>query len=182
MVPPKTARASVTATRVARAVGPDGRTLGQRLRQAMRHHSPPVSESELIASCAEWKDGDGRPLVSQQLVNQILQDRNSRSAITPLLAEALGVRATWLQFGIGPMTDAIHGVNGRGQMSHQDRADRAFMHEFRELPKEWEFTIRGIVSTLAVAMRDSHGEFAERARRKTRELIGSTAAEKAETR
>lgn len=157
--------------RTARAIGTDGRTLGQRVRFAMAKHVPPMSESDLVTACADWKDDGGRALVSQQLVNQILKDKNSRSAITPLLAEALGVRAIWLQFGIEPM---LHEApNGRGPMTHQDRADRAFMQAFRELPKEWEFTIRGIVGTLAVAMRDSHGEFAQRARAKTQELIDS---------
>jgi len=155
--------------RVARAIGTDKRTLGQRVRFAMAKHTPPMSESDLVTACSDWKDVGGRALVSQQLVNQILKDKNSRSAITPLLAEALGVRAIWLQFGIDPMFHEA--PNGRGPMTHQDRADRAFMQAFRELPKEWEFTIRGIVGTLAVAMRESHGEFAARARAKTQELI-----------
>lgn len=164
----------VVRVRVARAIGDDERTLGQRVRLAMERHRPPLSESDLVAACSDWKDKSGRALVSQQLVNQILKDKNSRSAITPLLAEALGVRATWLQFGIGDVSEKPS--SGRGPMSHQDRADRAFMQAFRELPKEWEFTIRGIVGTLAVAMRESHGEFAARAREKTRELIQNYSA------
>jgi len=155
--------------RTARAIGPDGRTLGQRLRFAMAKRAPPMSERDLVSACADWKDDSGRQLVSQQLVNQILKDKNSRSAIAPLLAEALGVRAIWLQFGIEPM---LHEApNGRGAMSHRDRADKAFMEAFRELPKEWEFMVRSIVGTLAVAMRESHGEFAKRARAKTSELL-----------
>lgn len=159
-----------TTRREARPVGVDGKTLGERLRVAMDQHQPPMTESDVVAACDVYKTGS-RNLVSQQLVNQILKDKNSRSAITPLLAEALGVRAIWLQFGIGPMRACA--PNGRGDMSHRDRADKAFMEAFRELPKEWEFTIRGIVGTLAVAMRDSHGEFARKAHEKTRELIDS---------
>lgn len=156
--------------REARPVGNDGKTLGERLRTAMLEHQPPMTESDLVAACDDYKAG-GKNLVSQQLVNQILKGLNSRSAITPLLAEALGVRAVWLQFGISPMR--AMSPNGRGEMSHRDRADKAFMEAFRELPAEWEFMVRSIVATLAVAMRESHGEFAKKAQAKTLELIDS---------
>lgn len=160
-----------TAARTAKPVGLDGKTLGHRLREAMLSCSPAMTETDLVLACKQWKDAEGRQLVSQQLVNQILKDKNSRSAITPLLAEALDVRAIWLQFGINPMRATA--PNSRGKMSHKDRADKAFMEAFRELPAEWEFMVRSIVGTLAVAMRESHGEFAKRARMKTAELLES---------
>ena len=159
-----------TKRRQARPVGGDGKTLGERLRIAMREHQPPMTESDLVTACKGY-EAHGKSLVSQQLVNQILKGQNSRSAITPLLAEALGVRAVWLQFGITPMRSMA--PNGRGDMTHRDRADKAFMEAFRELPAEWEFMVRSIVATLAVAMRESHGEFAKKARAKTLELIDS---------
>lgn len=138
----------------------------------MESASPRLIESTLIAQCKVI--AGGADVVSQQLVNQILNGKNSRSAVVPILAEACGVRATWLQFGFGLMREAS--PNGRGAMSHRDRADRAFMQAFRELPEEWEFMVRSIVGTLAVAMRESHGEFAEKARAKTNELLRSRSA------
>jgi hypothetical protein len=105
--------------------GADGLTLGERVRQAMNNYEPPMTESVLLEQCG----GIVKDRLSQQLLNQILTNKNSRSAAVPIIAEALGVRAVWLQFGIGPPRDK--GPNGRGAMSHQDRADRAFMQAFR---------------------------------------------------
>lgn len=133
----------------------------------MADHSPALTEATLLSACNKIVDGE----VSQQLVNQILRNQNSRSAIVPILAEACGVRAVWLQFGLGAMRG--ESPNGRGQMSHKDRADKAFMEAFRELPKEWEFMVRSIVGTLAVAMRESHGEFAKKAEAATAKLLAA---------
>jgi hypothetical protein len=115
-----------TATRRAEQ-GRDGKTLGQRLREAMAAHVPPLTESLLLDLCNQI----AKDAVSQQLVNQILNNKNSRSAVTPILAEACGVRAVWLQFGFGPMRNAAPG--GRGHMTARDHADKAFMEAFREL-------------------------------------------------
>ncbi len=153
--------------------GYDGKTLGERLRVAMGAQAPIMRETDLLAACREVTRIGGQdldpPLVSQQLLNLILRNEVGRSAVTPIVAEVCGVRAVWLQFGIGPMRDEA--PNGRGAMNHSDRADKAFMEAFRELPRDWEFTIRGIVSTLAVAMRESHGEFARHAKAATRQLL-----------
>ena len=96
------------APRRARPVGPDGRTLGERVRIAMAESDPPMTEAELLAECTRIVRAHttkAKPLVSQQLLNAIIRDTVTQSAYTPIIAEALRVRPVWLAFGIGPMRE-----------------------------------------------------------------------------
>ena len=88
-------------------VGPDGKTANARLSEALKSH--PIfegSEAALVRACNRiaGRADDEKDYVSQQQVNNFLNDIDSlgRSRYVAVLAEALGVRALWLQDGIGP--------------------------------------------------------------------------------
>lgn len=87
------------------SIGRDGRTIAERLKIAM--DSMGMSESDLIKRCNEiaGEGDDGKPLVTQQAVNQLRKGKTKASRLVPILAEALDVRAVWLQWGIGERTD-----------------------------------------------------------------------------
>lgn len=143
----------------------------------MDAHVPPMNESDLLQACNTLEGlPAGEKLVSQQLVNQILTNKISRSVITPILAEVLGVRAVWLQLGLGAMRPTA--PNGRGPMNYRDTADKIFMEALRELPREWGFMIRSMVLTLSVSRRESHEQFIQAAEAATEQMMKETEHEK----
>lgn len=87
-------------------LGKDGRTANDRFREAILEPGLNYSEGEFVRTCnrlwglAETADP---PAVSQQMLNQIRNDRIdlARSSFVGLIAEGLGVRAVWLQRGTG---------------------------------------------------------------------------------
>jgi len=139
----------------------DEKTIGGRCWTAM---SDTMSEKDLLNACGKI----GGPKISQQILNQILNDQRKASKYTPIIAAALNVHPLWLAYGIGPMREE---KGSRGPMSSQDHNDLAFMQAFRELPHHWQFTLRSIVQTVAVSMRASNGQFNRAAEKITAKLI-----------
>lgn len=83
--------------------GADGRTIGERAWWAMGRKGLSYKEAQLVADCQRiaGTDSGGKPRILQQNVNQILSDAGDSSKYAVIVAEALGVRGVWLQFGIG---------------------------------------------------------------------------------
>lgn len=68
-----------------------------------------MTEAQVIKRSNEiaGEGHDGKPLVTQQAVNLIRKPGGTKaSRLVPILAEALDVRAVWLQWGIGERTDS----------------------------------------------------------------------------
>jgi hypothetical protein len=91
-------------------VGPDGKTANKRLEEALERH--PVfkgDESALRRECnriAQGAAGEKEFLSQQQLNNFLLsKDNLQKSSFLTIIADGLGVRAFWLQTGIGLPTD-----------------------------------------------------------------------------
>lgn len=86
--------------------GQDGKTLGQRLSEAMAYESGrrgseyrPVDLLDDVNNLAGTpKD---QPALSQQMLSAILRGTVSRSSLTPLMAAACHVNPLWLGSGIG---------------------------------------------------------------------------------
>lgn len=89
--------------------GADGRTANERLREAFNAQGPAYIEADLRKACnlIAGKTPAGDDYVSQQTINNYLKDENdlARSSFVAVIAEALGVRAVWLQLGKGTMKD-----------------------------------------------------------------------------
>lgn len=106
---PKPAHApKKSAKRVAKP-GPDGKTLGQRLAEAMAHESGRrgrvYTQKELMEDVnreAGVQDGDP-PFLSQQNLSAIVRGTVSRSSFIPFIAKACHVSAPWLLRGTGSM-------------------------------------------------------------------------------
>lgn len=88
-------------------IGPDGKTVGQRLAEAMRAmRGPDYRETDLFLEVNERVGASAdNPLISQQMINAVRNDKidNTRSFIVGSLAEVLGIRPIWLQWGAGSM-------------------------------------------------------------------------------
>lgn len=89
--------------------GPDGKTANERLREAIAAKGVEYTEADLVRACNRiyGRSETDPPYVSQQVINGLLNDAAdaARSSFLLGLAEALGVRALWMQQGIGPMKD-----------------------------------------------------------------------------
>lgn len=88
--------------------GADGRTLGQRFREAMAYKSGVMHseyrEIDLVADVNRLVGASkDSPAVSQQVINAILQNKVTRSWVTTFVATACGVNPTWLASGMGSM-------------------------------------------------------------------------------
>jgi len=89
-------------------VGPDNRTLPQRLHWLMGQNG--VSQAGLARMCSEYYATfvpDCQDKVKQQHIFNVLQGQES-SSILPLIAQVFDVSDMWLQYGIGPMERAKH--------------------------------------------------------------------------
>lgn len=90
--------------------GADGRTVGERLAEAMRSHDPPydseTGQTRLAEECQRiWASGWGKKStvkIKQQNINELLHNKQHSSRYISVLAYVLNVRCLWLQFGIGP--------------------------------------------------------------------------------
>lgn len=90
--------------------GTDGKTLGERLQLAMAYRSGVIGrtfEPVDLLDAANRAAGSTKdePLVSQQMISEILRNRTTRSSLTPYLAEACGVSVLWLSNGRGQMLE-----------------------------------------------------------------------------
>lgn len=88
--------------------GVDGKTLGQRVAEAMAYKSGRIGR--------EYRDADllrdvnrlapaGEIILSQQMLSAIRRNTVTQTSKTPFIAMACGVNAVWLTHGIGNMTD-----------------------------------------------------------------------------
>lgn len=86
-------------------VGPDGKTANERLVSLLQSHPTIHRERDLWRRCNELLGltEDHEDFVRQQSINRILKNQDSlgRSKLVAVIAEALGVRAFWLQTGRG---------------------------------------------------------------------------------
>ncbi|MEM7282590.1 MAG: hypothetical protein AAF438_13285 [Pseudomonadota bacterium] len=75
-------------------------TLQQRAAAAL--HYAKMSEAELVRSCQKLI---GSEYVDQRKINRVITPKSEvkNSAFVPLIAEITGVRAVWLQWGVGDM-------------------------------------------------------------------------------
>lgn len=93
--------------------GHDGKTVGKRLAEAMEEKTKATGreygEMDLVADCnaVVGRSRTDPPVVSQQMINQILRGEvdGARSSFVSVLAEAMTVRAVWLQHGWGKMKE-----------------------------------------------------------------------------
>jgi len=105
------------------------------------------------AAVSKWMSGDTKDVKMAHLF---------------LIADTCRVDARWLATGEG---EPHPPPNGRGPMTPQDRADRAFMQAFRALPWDWRFNIGNIVSELYCAKDEDHGKFVRRATIATSKML-----------
>lgn len=90
--------------------GPDGKTLGQRLREAMAHESgrrgreylPVDLLTDISRLAGRSKDN---PLITQQMLSAILRDTVTKTTAAAFLAHACHVNPLWLGEGVGKMLD-----------------------------------------------------------------------------
>jgi len=88
-------------------IGADGLTANQRLKQLLAEQTHPTirREADLWRVCNELLEltEDDPDFVRQQSINRILKEQDSlgRSKLVAVIAEAMGVRAFWLQTGKG---------------------------------------------------------------------------------
>jgi hypothetical protein len=90
--------------------GPDGLTLGERLHRAMAYRSGILDREyepvDLLREANELVGAtEDQPVISQQMISEILRGRTSRSSFTPYLAKACGVSSIWLAIGKGSMIE-----------------------------------------------------------------------------
>lgn len=96
-----------TPKRVAKQ-GPDGKTLGQRVLEAMAYKSGRIGQEyrqvDLLRD-ANFHAGAGMndPVISQQMLSAIIVGGASQSSMTVYLAQACGVNPVWMSRGVGKM-------------------------------------------------------------------------------
>lgn len=90
--------------------GPDGKTLGQRVSEAMAYKSGrigreyrPVDLLEDVNRLAYSPPAE--PFLSQQMLSAILTNKVTKTSKTPFIAMACGVNPGWLVQGVGKMVD-----------------------------------------------------------------------------
>lgn len=90
--------------------GADGKTLGERLQLAMAHRAGMLGRNyEAVDLLQDANRAAGAsmdaPVISQQMISEILRNRTTRSSFTPFLAKACGVSVLWLANGRGQMVE-----------------------------------------------------------------------------
>lgn len=89
--------------------GPDGKTLGQRVAEAMAYESGrrgiAYEQKDLVDDVNRLvsTEGEGGQLLSQQQASAIMRGKVSRSTFTPYIAKACHVDGVWLARGAGAM-------------------------------------------------------------------------------
>jgi hypothetical protein len=96
-------------------LGPDGKTLGERVRACMIVRARQLgvdpakyTQEELIAEASRvtgrnLQAGD-KPIMTQQALSLILKNKVSESHASIAFAMVFGVEPAWLQYGIGPQS------------------------------------------------------------------------------
>lgn len=90
--------------------GADGKTLGQRVNEAMAHEAGrrgrEYRQSDVLSDvnhlAGRWSDN---PLVTQQMLSAIMLGTVSRSSVTAFIAAACHVNPLWLGQGVGKMIE-----------------------------------------------------------------------------
>jgi hypothetical protein len=86
--------------------GPDGKTLGQRVREAVAYESgrrgKEYRQSELVEDVRRLS-GLGDDMKLQQAISAIMRDKVTKSSQTPYIARACHVDGIWLASGLGAM-------------------------------------------------------------------------------
>lgn len=88
--------------------GPDGKTLGQRVNEAMAHEAgrrgAAYEQKDLIADVNQLVRVEGEEaLLSQAMASAIMRGKVTRSTFTPFIAKACHVDVVWLARGVGQM-------------------------------------------------------------------------------
>jgi len=88
--------------------GVDGKTLGQRVSEAMAYKSGRLGQeyraADLLRDVAKLSP-PGDTILTQQMLSAILRNTVTQTSKTPFIAMACGVNAVWLSHGVGKMTD-----------------------------------------------------------------------------
>lgn len=88
--------------------GPDGKTLGQRVSEAMAYKSGRIGQeyraADLLRDVAKLSP-PGDTILTQQMLSAILRNTVTQTSKTPFIAMACGINAVWLSHGVGKMTD-----------------------------------------------------------------------------
>lgn len=88
--------------------GVDGKTLGQRVSEAMAYKSGRLGQeyraADLLRDVAKLSP-PGDTILTQQMLSAILRNTVTQTSKTPFIAMACGVNAVWMSHGIGKMTD-----------------------------------------------------------------------------
>lgn len=106
---PKKAAAPATKKRPPPIAGIDGKTVPQRIREAMLYHAGAtrVREYKQADLVRDVNDLYGHDILSQQTLSALMNG-SSYSQFIPLIAEACGVRSVWLAYGLDPMIEGKH--------------------------------------------------------------------------
>lgn len=99
-----------TAKRREAVPGVDGKTLGQRVAEAMAYESgrrrTEYRQADLLADVNHLAGArEENPVMTQQMLSAIMVGKVSRSSLTPLIAAACHVNAVWLGDGAAKMLD-----------------------------------------------------------------------------
>jgi hypothetical protein len=88
--------------------GPDGKTLGQRVSEAIAWKSGRMGieyrAADLLRDVNRMGSTDA-PILTQQMLSAILRNQVTQTSKTPVIAKVCGVNTVWLAQGIGKMTD-----------------------------------------------------------------------------
>jgi len=93
--------------------GPDGKTLGQRVAEAMAYETGrrgvSYEQKDLVDDVNRLvaMEGDGGQFLSQQQASAIMRNKVSRSTFTPYIAKACHVDGVWLARGAGSMIPKV---------------------------------------------------------------------------
>jgi hypothetical protein len=102
----KTAPATARSNRRVALPGQDGKTLGQRVHEAMAYESGrrgyEYRQSDLVDDVRRLSGADGSATL-QQSISAITRNTVSKSTLTPFIASACHVDGIWLASGLGSM-------------------------------------------------------------------------------
>lgn len=90
--------------------GPDGKTLGHRVSEAMAYKAGRLGREyrpvDLLTDINKLSHAPvAEPILTQQMLSAILKNKVTQTSKTPFIAMACGVNAVWMSHGIGKMTD-----------------------------------------------------------------------------
>ena len=84
-------------------VGPDGKTANQRLRDVLASHATIRTQAVLLEECRRIAQGVPGVAPGQTSITNYINDRDNlqKGSYAGIIADALGIRTVWLQYGIG---------------------------------------------------------------------------------